>query len=261
MTAKSRFDAGGARFYFRAALVVAVCVIAGFGLQAWRFGVPGAGATLVHLHAFFFMGWVAIFVAQSWLGTGAVTATDGRYRARHRALGVLGAFWVVAMLPLGILVTLHVIQRGATPFFFQPQYFLIANPLSLLAFAMLVVLALAKRRDRAAHMRLQYMGMASLLGPAFGRLLPMPLLAPYAWDAAQMCGILFILFAMARDYRQVGRVHATWWWGVMLILLPIILAHMLSASPVGDALYAWVVAGQPAEHIAGMALGIPGAIP
>ncbi len=261
MTAKSGFDAGGVRFYFHAALVMAACIIAGFGLQALRFGVPGAGASLVHLHAFFFMGWVAIFVAQTWLGTRSVTVTDRRYRARHRLLGTLAAFWVLAMLPLGILVTTHVIQRGVTPFFFQPQYFLFANPLSLFAFAILVALALANRRNRPAHIRLQYMAMASLLGPAFGRLLPMPLLAPYAWDAAQSCGLIFLLIGMVRDYRQAGRVHGTWWWGLALILLPIILAHALAASPLGDTLYAWVVAGQPAAGMPGMALGAPPALP
>ncbi len=261
MNAKSGFDAGGVRFYFRAALVMAACVITGFGLQAWRFGVPGAGAIFVHLHAFFFMGWVAIFVLQSWLGTRAATAMGPRYRARHRLLGTLAAFWVLAMLPLGILVTTHVIQRGVTPFFFQPQYFLFANPLSLIAFAILVALALANRRNRAAHMRLQYMAMVSLLGPAFGRLLPMPLLAPYAWDAAQAFGLVFLFVGMVRDYRQAGRVHGAWWWGLACILLPILLAHLLAASPLGDALYAWVVAGQPAEHIAGMALGTPPAMP
>lgn len=234
------------RFYFRLALAMAVTVIVGFAFQLAMGRSTFAARPLVHVHAFIFMGWVALFTVQVWL------ATHGAY-SRHRVLGRVAMFWVVAMLAAGTALTVDVVQRGTTPFFFQPQHFLFANPATMLAFLSLFTAAIIMRRRTDWHLRLQLSAMAALLGPAFGRLLPMPLIIPYAFDAAVVAGMAFPLVAAWRDRRQTGRAHPAWWWGMGITLVMIGAAHLVARSPLGDAVYSAVTAGTPGATLPGMA--------
>lgn len=127
------------KFFRILAIVMAFTVVAGFSVQ-YLTGRSSFGArTLVHVHGLAFMAWVGLFVAQAWL------ATHGRI-SLHRHLGWIGAGWILVLLLLGSLITIDVIQRGTTPFFFQPQNFLIANPLSAVVFAALAWIAIRLRR-------------------------------------------------------------------------------------------------------------------
>ena len=82
------------------------------------------------------------------------------------------------MVTAGLMVILAVIRNGTSPFFFQPQYFLIANPMSLLLFVGFTLAAVRMRHRTDWHARLHICGMTMIMGPGFGRLLPMPLLIP-----------------------------------------------------------------------------------
>lgn len=250
MVQESPAAAGKDSFYFRSAAAMAIIVVAGFSMQ-WAMGRSTfAARPLVHLHALVFMTWVGIFVAQSWF------ASNGS-AALHRRLGQLAAVWTLAMILLGFWITIDVIQRGTAPFFFQPQHFLIANPVNVLCFAVLIAVALKMRRRRDWHMRLQLCAMAAILGPAFGRLLPMPLLGAHAWDIALLCGLAMPAVGMARDLRREGRVHPAWWWGILGILAPIPIAHLIAFSPLGDAVYAFVTSGHPGAAVDGLAFAPP----
>lgn len=237
-------------FYFRSAAAMAIVVVAGFSMQ-WLMGRSTfAARPLVHVHGLIFMGWVAIFVTQSWLASrGSATL--------HRKLGQLAALWSLLMVLFGFWITIDVIQRGTTPFFFQPQHFLIANPTNILCFAIIVAAALRLRRHPEWHMRLQLCAMAAILGPGFGRLLPMPLLAPYAWDIAGLCGLIVPVIGALRDRRQGGRVHPAWWWGMLGIAAAAPIARLVAFSPLGDAIYAWVTAGHPGAALSGLAFAPP----
>ena len=83
--------AGDERFFLRAAIIMALTIVAGFSLQYFM-GRSTFGAPIrVHIHAFFFMGWVAIYVAQN-----VFVATDRM--ALHRRLGWIAAFWIIPMV-------------------------------------------------------------------------------------------------------------------------------------------------------------------
>jgi hypothetical protein len=196
------------------------------------------------------MGWVAIFVTQSWFASRGPAAL-------HRKLGQLAALWTLLMVVFGFWITIDVIQRGTAPFFFQPQHFLIANPTNILCFAIIILAALRLRRRPEWHKRLQLCAMAAILGPAFGRLLPMPLLTPYAWDIAGLCALIVPLIGALRDRRRDGRIHPAWWWGMLAIVAPIPIAHLIAFSPLGDGIYAWVTAGHPGAGVAGLAFAPP----
>lgn len=233
-------------FYFRMAVAMAAIIVASFSLHLALGRSSFAAAPIFHLHAIVFMGWTALFVAQSWLATRGSAAL-------HRRLGMLAAFWVLPMIALGVAITVHVIQRGTAVFFFQPQHFLIANPLNIVFFAIVIAAALRLRRRSDWHRRLQICAMATIMGPAFGRLLPMPFLIPYAWDIAAACGLIFVAIGALRDWRRDGRVHPAWWWGMAGVVASIPLARLIAFSPLGDAIYAAVTAGYPGAAVPGLA--------
>lgn len=229
------------RFFLTSAYVMAAVVVAGFGTQLAMGRSSFASPPLVHLHAVVFMGWVAIYVAQNWL------AATGR-RAQHRALGWVAAGWAAAMVVLGTLVTVVMIRRGGAPFFFQPAYFLVMNPLSILTFAGLTGAAIVNRRRTGWHKRLHFCGMAVLLGPAIGRLLPMPLLIPHAGEWVFAALILFPLAGVLADRRR-GAVHPAWAWGIGAVAAMQLAINLVAFSPLGTAIYGAVTAASPGAAV------------
>ncbi len=233
------------RFFHYLAIAMAVTVFAGFSMN-WLLGRSTFQAkTLIHAHAMVFMVWVAYFLLQTRL------ATHGSI-ALHRKLGWFGAGWVVLMLVMGSWLTVDRVADGKVPFFFQPQFFLIANPMGIVCFAGLVWWAVRMRHRTDWHRRLQICAMGSIMGPAFGRLLPMPLLIPFAFDVAVAVGMVFPVVGMIRDKRNLGRVHPSWWLGMLAVLVAILVAHLLAFSTFGDAIYAAVTAGKPGANVPGL---------
>ena len=99
--------------------------------------------------------------------------------------------------------------------------------------------------------------MAALLGPGFGRLLPMPLMIPWSFEIAGLLALIFPAAGALRDWRRDGRVHPAWWWGMVAIAAVVPLAQVIATSPAGDAIYAAIVAGQPGATVPGMAYPAP----
>jgi hypothetical protein len=243
-----RFARNDDRFYFGLSVAMALVIVAGFSFQL-AMGRSSFRVPLVwHVHGVVFMTWIGLFLTQTWLATGGSMAL-------HRRLGWLAAGWVLLMMAMGTAVTVATVQRGTAPFFFQPQHFLIANPLGLLCFAGLTFTAIRLRRQRDWHRRLQICAFAALVGPGIGRLLPMPFLTPVAFEVAVGAGMLFPAFAMVREYRREGRIHPAWWWGEGAIGGTLVVAALLAYSPVGNAIYAMTVAGAPGAKVPGLAFG------
>lgn len=241
-------------FFRTLAILMAVTVVAGFSVQFLAGRSSFAARPLVHMHGLAFMAWVGLFVTQAWL------ATHGPI-SLHRRLGWIGAVWVVVLLVMGSLISIDVTQRGTAPFFFQPQNFLIANPLSAIVFAALAWTAIRLRRQTDWHMRLHICAMTAIIGPAFGRLLPMPLLIPYAFEIAGLVGLFFPIAGMIRDWRKYGRVHPAWYWGVGAFLAVIPVSHLIANSAMGDAIYAAVTAGHPGAVVPGLEFAPPPIMP
>ena len=141
------------------------------------------------------MGWVFIYLLQN------IFAATGRMDL-HRPLGWIGTGWIAAMIVLGFLVTIGMVRRGGVPFFFAPLQFLVFDLVTVLTFAGLTWAAVVMRRRTDWHRRLHYCGMSMLLGPAFGRLLPMPFLVPYAYEI--LIAILLVFPAVLRATQSLG---------------------------------------------------------
>jgi hypothetical protein len=228
-------------FFLKMAAAIAVTIVLGFSTQLALGRSTFAAPPLVHVHAVVFFGWVGFYVLQSALvARGSV--------ALHRRLGWIGAGWAAVIVLLGITTTVAMVRRGTTPFFFQPGYFLFMNCLTVLAFGGLVAAAIRLRRRTEWHRRLLLCAMAILTGPAFGRLLPMPLLIPHGGWGVFACVMLFPLVGALADRRR-GRVHPAYWWGMGVIAGTQLLIGAIAASGAGVAAYHAVAARSAGDAI------------
>lgn len=193
-----------ARFLAAMAVAIAITVLVAFGLFA-ALGFSSFGAPWwVHVHAITMMGWVAIFLTQNLLIARGQMAV-------HRRLGLIGAAWSLWLVPVGLLTTYWCVTSGRTPPFFEPRFFLVMDWLNVLLFAALTWSGLALRKQTDWHRRLILGGTLTLLGPAFGRLLPLPLLGHMIVPATTAVILIFLIVAMRHDQRVHGAVHPAHW--------------------------------------------------
>jgi hypothetical protein len=242
---------GDERFFLRGAIVMTVTIVSAFAFQ-YLMGRSTFEAPLrVQLHAWFFMGWVGIYLLQN------IFAATGRMRL-HRRLGWVAAFWIVPMIVMGLVVTVTNVRLAHVPFFFRPLQFLIFDPLTVFTFAGLTIAAILMRRRTEWHRRLHFCAMTMLLTPAFGRLLPLPLLQPWAWESAYAVSLLFPIAGAWSDIRRGGSVHPAWRWGIATILGAFVLIEAITYSRVGLAIYVRATAGSPGATVAPLQFGTPG---
>lgn len=249
---RARF-APDTRFFLIMAIVMAAMNVFAFSFFALM-GISSFGAPLyVHVHALTFFGWVALYLAQNGLvATGST--------AMHRRLGWFAAGYTLWMVLVGTLTTVYTVQRGLTPPIFTPAYFLVMNPLNVLCFAGLILAGVAVRTNTGWHRRLIYCAMASIMGPALGRLLPPPvLLSRYAIVIMVTILALFMVIGMIRDFIRHRRVHPAWTVGLAVVVLQWLAIDLVAKSALGTAIYDAVVSGTPgAAHPALQKRPFPG---
>jgi hypothetical protein len=249
----------GQLFFLIAAIAMVGVTVAGFSVQLALGRSSFEAPPLVHAHAVVFMGWLVIFLLQN------ILIATGQVRL-HRPLGWIAAAWMVPMLVLGWLVTENMIRQGNAPFFFKPLQFLVFDPVSLITFVGLTIAAIGFRRSTAWHQRLHYCAMAILLGPGIGRLMPLPLLMPWAWEATFVATLIFPLIGVVADLLRNGRVHPAWGWGIAAMMAMFLAVQAITYSPVGTTLYEAVTAGSPGASVDPLAFPAPpgpppGAVP
>ncbi len=229
---------GNTRFFMIMALVMATIIVAGFSLNLAMGRSTFAVPVLYHVHALIFMGWLALYLAQHY------TAATRQW-ALHRRLGKLAYFWVPAMVAAGSTIMILVARRTGGPFFFAQNEFLVSNLMSLLAFGGLALWALRRQRYTGWHRRLMLVAMAIMTGPGLGRLLPNPLMMPYAWPITIGLTMVFPVIGMVADWRRDGRVHPAYLWGTGIYVGVFLLSMLIAYSPIGYAFTEMVVAGTP----------------
>lgn len=212
-------------FFLIMAIAIAVTVAVGFSVSFMRAKTAFASAPWhVHLHAAVFSLWIALYLVQNAL------VARGRF-GPHRALGVFGTIWAFVMVGVGIHTTVMALALHRVPPFFPPGVFLVLDVAGVLTFAALTLAAVALRRDGAWHKRLMLCGTVMVMSPALGRLLPMPLLGPWASWAVSGTMLLYVLVAVLYDKATRGRVHPAYAWGAGAIALTQLLIFGLGFSP------------------------------
>jgi len=232
-------ERGEARFFFTMACLMAASIVGGF---AFNFGTGRATLPLpwlVHIHGWVMMGWVALYLTQNFL-----VFSDNI--ALHRRLGWLSLLGLPAVAVMGMIITRYSLQEKGGPFFFDQNEFLISNPLMLLLSVGLASWAVTVRRNTGWHRRLMFCSFAILTGPGIGRLVPNPLLEPYAWwIGAVGLPLVFPVVGMLADKRRYGTIHPAWFWGVGLVLGLQAVADLIAYSPMGVQFTEWFLAGTP----------------
>ena len=146
------------------------------------------------------LAWLALFVVQNRL-------VESGSIAQHRRLGRVGAWLAVVVALTACWVGIGAAIDGRQPPFFTPPYFLALTLLGAVFFLGLVGWAVARRRDTQWHRRLMLASLIAILEPAFGRLLPMPLIMPWAEGVVLIVQLAAFAVLVRHDRQVLGAVH------------------------------------------------------
>jgi len=230
--------AEGTRFYLIMALVMAGVIFGGFSFHLMMGRSSFDAPLVVHAHGIIFMAWTVLYSAQA-------IAIAGGNTALHRRLGQAAYLLIPVMVVAGMAVMVHSAQSRGGPFFFAMNEFVISNGLMVFTFGGLALWALRVRRHQGWHRRLMLVAMSVLTGPGLGRLIPAPLLIPYAWPISIALTWIFPLIGIAADLRRDGRVHPAYLWGLGAYIGVFAVSMGIAYSPLGVGFTEWLVAGTP----------------
>ena len=205
-------------FFVRMAWILATIIVFGFAQNAalGRVDIP-AVPIWVHAHGLLMLAWLALFIAQNRL------AASGNL-AVHRRLGWTGAVLICVIVAVASFTGVMSLVLHRYPPFFSPPFFLSLTMTDTLAFGGLVITGIIHRRDTETHRRLIMGGTILILEPAFGRILPAPLLGGELTEWIVMIIQLGFVAAIARhDRRTLGRIHPA----TLAVALVVVLAHVI----------------------------------
>ncbi len=183
---------------------------------------------IIHVHAVFFMGWLALLTAQ--VGLIRLRRPD-----LHRRLGALMVFWAAAMVVVGptaavIMDRVHMAEG-------DDATFIAVQGSDILSFALLSGAGLLLRNQPAAHKRLMLLGTLYIADAGFARLLGAPL-HHLLGDGALARGIglylgpdLLILALGAYDLITRRALNPAWLAGVAWIAVSQVGATTLLYAP------------------------------
>ena len=215
-------------FFVRLAWILSAIIVIGFAQNAalGRVDIP-AIPVWVHLHGLLMLAWLALFITQNRL------AASGNL-ALHRRLGWVGAFLVCAIVGVACFTGVMSLALHRFPPFFSAPYFLALTLVDTLAFGGLVLAGVTNRRETETHRRLIMGGTIVILEPAFGRLLPTPLIGGELTEWIIMLIQLGVVGLIARnDRKTLGRVHpATFSVAVVIALSHVVVSLAAKSGPV-----------------------------
>lgn len=188
-------------FFLRMIVGISAIIVLGFAQFAARGYVNfGAAPLWVHLHGFVMVAWLALLIYQSSL-------VQRGNLVLHRQLGVIGVILAAGIVVLGSFTGLRAIALHRAPPFFSDAFFLALTQVGLLFFAGMIVAAVAYRKRPEWHRRLMLGAVVLLMEPAFGRLLPMPLMGPWGEWTIMLIQLGTLALVMRHDRHRFHAVH------------------------------------------------------
>lgn len=212
-------------FWQRMAIGLALFIVFGFLQFALRgFVDPVAAPFWVHLHGVAMLAWLGLLIVQPTL------VSQGNF-ARHRQLGRIGGLLALFITCLGIFTGVASLMLNRFPPFFSPPYFLALTVTESLVFGVMVAWAIRRRRATDWHRRLMIGATIIILEPALGRLLPIPLMGPWAEPAVALCQLAVVAIIASYDQRSRGAVHPATWAVAAIVIATRIAISLLSMAP------------------------------
>lgn len=216
---------GAFSFWQKMAIGLSVFIIFAFAQFGLRGFVDYAHAPLVmHLHGMAMVAWLGLLTTQSLLaGRGGI--------ALHRRLGWASAVMVPTMVVLASALCFTALKLHMFPPFFTPAYFLALVHIEAAFFALLVFMAVSRRSQSDWHKRLMIGSTVVLMEPALGRLLPMPLIAPWGEWASMVVQLGVVLLIVRHDRREIGHTHPATMAVAMVVILGHVMVELLAVTP------------------------------
>src|SRR3954453_14723444 len=152
-------------FFSGIALLILATVFSGFARTYYLAGMFNAPLPnlIIHLHGAAFSCWILLLVTQ----TSLVSA--GRVNI-HRRLGIAGFFLGSLMVVLGVMAATDSLVRRGGPVGRDAQAFYIVPITDMVFFAIVLFLALRKRRDSTSHKRFILIATNALMIAAVARI-------------------------------------------------------------------------------------------
>lgn len=215
------------RFFTRMAIGLAAFIVFAFAQWALRgFVSPATVPVWVHFHAVAMLAWLLLLIIQNLL------VNSGNFPL-HRKLGWLGLALMVVIAGLGIFAGHMAVGLHRVPPFFANAYFLALTHVEAVFFALIVSAAIVLRQRTQFHRRFMLGATIIMLEPAFGRLLPAPLLGPVLLPIVQLALQLGVVTIIARhDVKRSSMIHpATRLIAVVLILMTVLTMGLAKFTP------------------------------
>ncbi|ASK89968.1 adenylate cyclase [Sphingorhabdus sp. SMR4y] len=189
------------QFFVRMSIVLAAVIVFGFAQFSARGMVDlPAVPVWVHLHAVLMLAWLGLLVAQNLL------VQRGNI-ALHRKIGWFGGVLALTICASGFYTGYMAVRLQRFPSFFDNSYFLALTFVELVVFAAMVEWAIVLRRQTQWHRRIMTGATIIALEPAFGRLLPMPLLGGWGEWIILIIQLLFVAILARHDRTIAGAIH------------------------------------------------------
>jgi hypothetical protein len=217
-------------FYVWMAVGFVLVAFGGFTPTYWAPVVAGSfkAPPVIHVHGILMFTWTVFFLVQTAL------VASGR-TMDHRSWGLAGIALFTTIACAVLVGEMAVLKRDeAEGFGLQSRHFaavtLCAWPLMVGIFA----LAIVKIRQPEVHKRLMVLLMSAMMTPAIARVFIVLLAPPGAVGGAppppfvsippSIVADLFIVVAIVRDWRLLGRPHPVYLYGGAVILAEQLLA-------------------------------------
>lgn len=209
------------RFYGRIALALAILTLFAF-IQFSARGLTDVRQmpSSTHLHAALMTAWLVLYIVQGTL------AATGKLSI-HRKLGWAGAALAALVVATGFNTGITTLSVGRVPPFFDQPYFLALTFCQSITFGLLVSAAIVNRKRTDWHRRLMLVTMIVLLEPAFGRLLPLPLMGTWFVWVQLALQLAVLAIAMRHDRKVLGAVHPALWWGLGVLVANFVAIQLL----------------------------------
>lgn len=225
-------DGDDRKFFVGFAALLGFLVLAGFVPSSMARIDAGSFESVHILHGVTFLLWYMLFFSQ------ALLIRNGNVKL-HMTIGSVSIFLVVAMVVTGALVMQKAWLDGTTgdPSM-TPAQFIVFPFSDLLLFSFFYGMAILFRKKADVHKRFIVFAGLLMMGAALSRVVDTLGLSPQLVGPLVLA--LFIILVVY-DWRTLRRVHPVTIIGFVLLILRVVAAFTLAASPEWEAFVSWML--------------------